>query len=300
MLSLTLLLLATPKALASAPTAPRVDYPGVVTPDDKWWELEVLYDQGEIEKGLARTKEFRQQFPDDPDLIWHQIRFMFEIGELVPRNSKTFDKIAWYQEMIALANRGLEIAPGQGHLLFARGIAVGRLGTTKGVLASLGTVKAIEADWQATAASGYKYSSIGGQEVLPCDAWLTLGIFYRLVPDWWIVQVMAGIRGDLHKSLEYAEKADQCTPNRIISTKELGVTQLCLGQKTHDPAMQALGMNTLARGLSIPTFNDKTDAVDIEHIKLLLAQPDLACAYSRDGQQDLDRAKLPADPAASK
>ena len=120
---LALLLGLTAPSLAVTPAAPRVDYPGVVTPDGKWWELEVLYDSGDLEGGLKRTKELRAQYPKDPDLIWHEVRFMFEIGELVPRTTKTFDKVAWYQQMYDLANEGLAIDPHNGHLLFARGIA---------------------------------------------------------------------------------------------------------------------------------------------------------------------------------
>lgn len=276
--------------VAAAFAAP---FPGTVQPADPWYELEILYDRGDMQAGLARTRALRAADPKNVELIWHQVRFMFEIGELVPRTDKSFDKIAWYQEMYDLASEGLAIAPGHGHLLFARGIALGRLGTTRGVLASLGSVKAVEADWLAASRSGYTYAAIGGQEVLPCDADLTLAILYRLVPDWWIVQTLAGTRGDLRKSVEFASKADRCSPDRVLTLKELGISQLCLGQKADEPAMVALGTNTLARALATPSTGQPTDLVDLKHVKMILADPSLACEYSRDGQQDLDREKLP-------
>lgn len=279
-------------ALAAAPA--HAAYPGTVQPSDPWYELEVLYDRGDMQAGLARTKALRAAAPRDPELIWHQIRFMFEVAEVVPKSDRSFDKLAWYQEMYDLANEGLALAPGHGHLLFARGIALGRLGTTRGVLASLGSVKAVEADWLAASRSGYTYAAIGGQEVLPCDADLTLAILYRLVPDWWIVETLAGVRGDLQKSVEYAAKADRCSPDRLLTLKELGVSQLCLGQRMENPAMVALGTNTLARAAAMPATGQPTDAVDLKHVRMIQADPSLACEYSRDGQQDLDREKLPA------
>jgi hypothetical protein len=272
---------------------PRVHYPGTIQPDFRWYELEILYDQGKHQEGLERAKALRAQYPQDADLVWLQVRFMFEIAEGISRLDKSFDKIAWYTEMLRLTNEGLALAPGHGHLLYARGIAAGRLGTTKGVLASLGSAKAIEADWLKVSASRFAYSSIGGQEILPCDSDLTLSIFYRLVPDWWIVQVLSGTRGDLQKSVDYAAKADKCAPNRILTVKELGVAQLCLGQDTDDAAMQAAGMATLQRATGLPITSDKTDLIDLKHVRMILAEPSLACEYSRDGQQELDESKLP-------
>ncbi len=280
------------QSLAQDPTAPA-GRPGTVAPDFKWWELELLYDQGKHQEGLGRVKALRAENPQDADLAWLQVRFMFEIAEGVGRLDPSFDKIGWYSEMLRVANQGLMLAPGQPHLLYARGIAAGRLGTTKGVLASLGSAKSIESDWLRAANSGFAYSSIGGQEILPCDAHLTLAIFYRLVPDWWIVQVLAGTRGDLPKSVKYALDADKCAPGRILTVKELGVSQLCLGQDTDDEAMQAAGMATLRRALALPATSDQTDAMDKQHTRMLLADPTLACEYSRDGQQDLDESKLP-------
>jgi len=52
---------------------------------------------------------------------------------------------------------------------------------------------------------------------------------YRLVPDSFIVQMLAGTRGGLDKSRGHLEKANRCAPGRIGTMKELGVTQICKG-----------------------------------------------------------------------
>jgi hypothetical protein len=137
------------------------------------------------------------------------------------------------------------------------------------------------------------YSSLDRNEMLPCDALLTLGIFYRLLPDWWIVQVVAGTRGNLDRSLEMLERADRCGPDRIGTLKELGVTRLCIGTTRQDDAALKTGRGALERVRALDP-EGRTDEIDRRHAAMLLAEPSLACAYSRDGQQKLDRASLPA------
>ena len=43
-----------------------------------------------------------------------------------------------------------------------------------------------------------------------------------------------------------------------------------------------------------------TDLTDVKHARMLIADPSLACEYSRDGQQDLDEAQLEASGGTTK
>ena len=267
--------------------------PGLVTESSPHYDLEVLYDQGRMDEGLERAQAQLAQHPEDVDLYWHTARFMFEVGERFDRTDKSIDKVAWYENMVHIFERGLRRDPTNAHLLFGLGIAKGRLGTTKGVLASLFMAKDVEAAWLKTVSSSYRYSSIRGQEQLPCDAYLCLGIFYRLVPDSFIVELIGGTRGSLSKSISNLERSDRCGPGRIGTLKELGISQLCKGEKSKDDALVVAGRSTLLRARALPPEGD-TDVTDIRHIDMLLANPKLACGYSRDGQQDLDEEKLKA------
>jgi hypothetical protein len=267
--------------------------PGLVTEASPHYDLEVLYDQGRMDEGLEKAEHALAQHPEDVDLYWHTGRFMFEVAERFDRTDKSIDKVAWYESMVRILERGLKRDPTHAHLLFGLGVAKGRLGTTKGVLASLFMAKEVEAAWLATVSSTYRYSSIRGQEQLPCDAYLCLGIFYRLVPDSFIVEMIGGTRGSLEKSIANLERSDRCGPNRIGTLKELGVSQLCKGEKSKDEALVIAGRSTLLRAKALPPEGD-TDVTDVRHIDMLLASPKLACGYSRDGQQDLDEEKLKA------
>ncbi|MCO4744969.1 MAG: hypothetical protein KC912_09290 [Proteobacteria bacterium] len=266
-------------------------FEGRVTPESPHYDLEVLYFQEKHDEGLAESEKRRAADPSDVDLYWMSARFLFEIGERFERDDTTIDKEAHYQRMIDVAEAGLELAPEHAHLYFARGIGYGRLGTTRGVLASLFMAKDVEKSWVFTAKSDLKYASIGDKEYLPCDAHQALSIYYRLVPDWWIVGVIAGTRGDLQKAMDHGKEAITCAPNLIRGMKEYGVAQVCYGQKKKSPEVLEAGLDTLRAALPLPVRKE-TDRVDLRHVQMLIDDPSLACEYSRDGQQDLDESKL--------
>ncbi len=265
-------------------------YPGELGPDYRHADLETLYAAKKFDEGLKAAKAKSAADPSDADLYWHVSRFMFEQGELIDKNSGV-DKVAFYQEMVDTVDAGLAVDPKDAHLLFARGIGHGRLGTTKGVLSTLFLASSVEDDWLAAANSGFAYSSSDGSEIMPCDVYHALGIYYRLVPDSWIVQMIAGTRGSLEKSLSYTTKAVACAPKRIHSTKEKGVSQICKGTSEKDPALVEKGKATLATVANLPGSTTK-DKLDKKHAAMIIEDTKMACGYSRDGQQDLDQAKL--------
>jgi len=267
------------------------DQPGQVQPGGPNWDLELLYHEHHYTEGLEAARAALVERPDDVDLYWHTARFMFEVGERFARTDESIDKEAWYQEMLAVIERGLALSPQDPHLLFGKGVALGRYGTTRGVLTTLFVAEDVEAAWLTCAGSDYQYRSIAGEEVLPCDCFLTLGIFYRLVPDSWLVNLVAGTRGDLDSSLSWLEQASSCDPGDIGIDKELGVTQMCIAHKRDDDAMMANARATLLRTRAIPA-ETPNDEKDIAHIGMLLEKPAMACGYSRDGQQDLDESQI--------
>lgn len=276
--------------LLGRPYTPTV--PGQIEVDSPYWELEVLYDQEKHVEGEKRARELYAE-SGDPHLTLHIARFAYQRLEGDTTSSKN-ERETIYVNAIAILDEGIAAAPDDVHLKFARGVVLARLGTTRGVLASLRLATDVESSWTATIESDYRYRSIGTQEQLPCDAYLALGIFYRLVPDWWIVKVISGTRGDLNKSLEMQQKGAACAPTTIRNLKELGVTQMCIGTRTDDEAMIEAGRASINAYFKLkPTM--EAEIVDMKHGALLLANPKMACEYSRDGQQDLDKAKLEED-----
>ena len=112
---------------------------------------------------------------------------------------------------------------------------------------------------------------------------MALGIFYRAVPDSFIVRLFQGIRGNLDKSVLHNRKAIDLSPNNITHNKELGVSLLCRGKKKgrEDDIME--GKKYLQRALELPA-RDARDRIDQEDSKRLLADHSLSCRYSRSNQ----------------
>ena len=72
--------------------------------------------------------------------------------------------------------------------------------------------------------------------------------FYRLVPDWWIFKMMAGVRGDKEKSWHYAKQ---------IPLKNLGVANiivrsaLCWGGSSENMKIVEIGLTRLAESMQL-------------------------------------------------
>ena len=278
---------------AIAVTAAAQSY--TVTGESPHWDLEIYYHDHRFEEGLAEANIQLAANPNDADLYFHVVRFMFDVAEVWDRTDKTIDRRGYYEHMVELCDRGLAIDPHHSNLRFSRGAALGRVATTRGVLASMSLVKPILDTWLSVAAEDHRYRSIGGEHHMPCDAFLGLGVALRLLPDSWFVQVFTGIRGDLTSSLDWLTKADQCEANRIAVVKELGVTQLCYGKKRKDPASTVAGQATLNRLAKLTPRHEK-ERIDLAHGTMILENPNLACGYSRDKQQDTEAKRSKAEP----
>jgi Flp pilus assembly protein TadD len=260
--------------------------------ESRWPSLEAHYANDRHDEGLREAKALLTAHPDDVELLALYARFLYEEGERHKRDG-AFDKRGLYKEMVRALSRARALAPTDARVGWGLGIAKARLGTTQGVLSSLSMAKEIESLWLEAARSDVRYVSLNGEEKLPCDAFLTLGVFYRLIPDWWIVEVVAGTRGDVDKALTWLRKANQCAPEAVRTHKELGVGLLCAAERKGDPALVEEARQAFGKGLAIaPRFH--TERIDHQDMRRLIATTKGACGYSRDGQQTLDESAVPA------
>jgi hypothetical protein len=260
--------------------------------DSRWPALEARYSHDQHEEGRREAKALLVQHADDVELHVLYARFLYEVGERHQRDD-AFDKLGLYTEMVTVLTRARQLAPGDARVGWGLGIAKARLGTTQGVLSSLSMAKEIEDLWLQAATSDVHYVSLSGEENLPCDAYLTLGIFYRLIPDWWIVEAVAGTRGNVDKALMWLQKARACAPDAVRMHKELGVGLLCAAERKGDPSLVTTARGHFTRGLAM-TARFHTEQLDHRDMKRLMTQTSDACGYSRDGQQSLDASTMTA------
>lgn len=252
-------------------------------------QAEALWTSSDFEASNAAIDKRLAVAPGDAEAIWRRARNMYSQGEVLSeQGASAATRIAIYEEMEALVTGGLEKNPGHGALMHWHGTAMGRKATAKGVLSSLFMADEIEDAWMGAANAGYTYRSANNTSSLPGDVYFALGQFYRLCPDWALVKLLTGTKGDIDKSVSWLRKGVQDSPQRLEVQKELGVSLLCKAERDDDAAAAAEGRRWLEKAAALPV-QKKTDEIDKRQIPVILSRPAEACGYSRDGWQEVSR-----------
>jgi tetratricopeptide (TPR) repeat protein len=250
-------------------------------------EAAALMNRHQFEDSLKKCKEALAYQPKDSLTRALMCLDFYEIAETLDIKTHKAEKIRIYEEMARLSEDGIRYAPAKGECYFFRGLAHARLSTTNGVIYSLFMAKGIERDWLKAAACQSDYTTPSGKN-LQISTNIALGSYYRLCPSSFLLSWVFGISGDLDKAVAYCRRAYQADPC-IEVTKEYGVSLVTRGLAKNSAADLERGKALLR---SVPGLPQKvyTDAVDIEHSRLLLAHPELCPGYSRDQQQEISEA----------
>lgn len=145
-----------------------------------------------LEETIARLEAALKESPDDPQVLWRLGRSLARRGERV-ENRK--EKLALYERAEKFLRRSVELAPTDPDANFWLGVALGRIGQTRGVLKSLFLVGPIKRQMQAVLRLAPDYG--GAHHVLGELLWQLPGF--------------AG--GDKRKALEEFEAAVRLSPN---------------------------------------------------------------------------------------
>ena len=256
------------------------DCKDLIASSEQSW-VDCKYDESE-----QWLKQAESKCPALAEIYWRQARNLYDKVESLPRDQRPgkADSIKLYNRIIALSDKCISLAPNDGLCYHWKAVGIGRRGTTRGVLNSLGDLRELETTISKAESLKPNYRAVNGVGNAMGDIYDAHGMLYRVVPDWSILKLLFGARGDIAKSVEYQRKAVAAEPARIEYNKELGVSLVCYGQKQNDPAAVKEGLNYLKK-VDALTVLKPSDKVDKQHAKLLLANPDMACGYSRDSQQ---------------
>lgn len=246
-----------------------------------------------LEKARLMFAQSRKLAPKNPESYWLAGETNYMIGELLPDTAKE-RRAKLYEEIIALARACLKDIdpndPGCNHFLAT---GMGRLATTRGVLASMRSAAEIERSWKRGLDANPSRVLVWG-DPLKVNIQYGLGVYYRMAPDWWIMKVMLGTRGDKKKAVALFKAASAAQPFRLELQKEYAVALLCLGTNDDDDKALAAG-KALMKRIVAGEFDTQdvraTDPIDKKHAAEMLAAPEKACGYSRDGYQEIDRDK---------
>jgi hypothetical protein len=114
-------------------------------------------------------------------------------------------------------------------------------------------------------------------------------IFNRMVPDWFWLKWVVGVRGNKERALADIDAAIAISTTRIDYHVEKGAVLMCLGTAKDEPERIEEGRQVLRNAFGMEQRLG-SDAVDLEYARVLIAQPDKACGFSRDGFIDVEEA----------
>ena len=207
--------------------------------------------QSKLKEANALLAKTADQFPKEAMLRWHVAATYFLIG----RGYKDEETQAvMYKQGIEHAKVCLEVSPDTPDCWLAYAALLGSLSLAEGIIDTISAMEEVNS-------SLHKAYELSSQDPYPLGPYgidskhvATGGIteFYRLVPDWWIFGVLAGVRGDKEKAWEYAKTMavhDLGSANIVIRAA------LCYGAESED-------MSIISHGLKLI---DKTLKFEITH-----------------------------------
>jgi hypothetical protein len=131
--------------------------------------------------------------------------------------------------------------------------------------------------------------------------------FNRMLPDWFFMKWLVGVRGDKWKALEHSRKALDLHPNRLDFKIEVATQLLCIGTAKKKKARLAEGRRIMEEAIAlVPETEDERR--EVYFAKKLLEEPKQACGYTGDDIVDIDQEDAkrrasakdaPAEPEAS-
>lgn len=246
-------------------------------------------DVEELSRDLDRAaRDFARvaQSPEgDPSGYWRAARATWLAGEILPLEAKDA-KIERFAQAEALADLGLAANPDCAECMLWKFIAMGRLRTTQGMMDAARAVpemarlldRALEIG--PTHVDNADNSSLGNLHY-------SSAIFYRLLPDWFFMKWMLGVRGDKQRALEHSLKALELHPNRLDFRIEVATQMLCIGTAKKDKIRLVEGRRLMREAIAtVPETEDQRR--EIHFAKVLLEEPKKACGYTGDQIVEID------------
>jgi tetratricopeptide (TPR) repeat protein len=276
-------------ALALSP-AELARLPGAGDPAIRglWQHASDLESALRLEEAASAYEALIPRLPGSAAPHWRIARSHWRIGDgAAPGETET--KLLHYRSAVDWSQRGIDVDAGCAECMLWHYAALGRLTMTEGILSGLRRARTMsqlldraialapttrDNDWNSTLGNLY----------------YARAIWNRMVPEWWFLPVVAGVKGDKRQALDDIEQAVRLHPERIDYRVEKGAILLCLGTDRSAPEHVDAGRRVLRQALTLEERLE-SDAKDLAFAQVLLREPEKACGYSREGFVDLDDVK---------
>jgi hypothetical protein len=236
-----------------------------------------------------RFEALARERPGVAQLYWRSARSLWLAGEKLPLDDKPL-RIERFERARELASRGLEVDADCAECMLWKFASMGRLGTTRGTWTALRQTPEMAQLLDRGIALEPRYADGENNSTLG-NLHYSSAIFYRILPDWFFMNWLAGVRGDKERALGHARAALALHPSRLDYRIELGSQLLCLGAVREDAARLAEGTRALREALAVPAHT-QSDERDQLAARIMLETPAKACGYSGDSWIEVDEAEV--------
>jgi len=202
------------------------------------------------------------------------------------RQGQEKERIELFRRAAGLAGRGLESEPHCGPCALWRYASLGRLTQELGWMWAGRHAREMAALLDLGIAQRPTHRDADGNSTL-ANLYYARAVFYRMVPEWWWLGLVFGVRGNTGRALHDIRSALHISPQRIDYNVEYGAVLLCDASRHDRPARLREGRSVLRRALHLSTHL-VSDAVDQGFAHELLDHPEQACGWSRKGFIDVE------------
>lgn len=239
-----------------------------------------------FKRRIEILEQILKQHPNWIDGLWMLGGDTFQLASLF-----TDDKYAAYALQTLTkgqraTERCLQLAPKNPLCQLFLGSAIAQKGTIEGVMSSLDYAEKVENLWLEVSKSNYNFRFTQKVSMQGAVRY-ALGIFYRLVPDYAVLDWLYGVRGDIDKSVAYHRNSLGIDAKDLpCSNLMLGVALLCRadGDKTSKSWQEGYTyLNKATQSTGVYTVNStvcRRDAFALQKT------PGDSCGYSVVGQQE--------------
>lgn len=218
------------------------------------------------------------------DGLWMSANTHMLMGETFSSDNKEgSDEVRrHFEKAKERTDKCLVLKPDQPICKFFNAAASGKIATLDGIFASLGKGYGMHQSWMEVYNSGVEYVFNEGISLQGLTRY-ALGIYYRVVPDFFLLRWVYGISGDIDKSVRMHKEAVAMPGGKnACSYLMLGVSLLCRSGGDLEEEDTREGLGVLRK---VPSYarneNNVSEMVCVKGAAQVSAKPSDACGYTK-------------------
>jgi len=296
-------------AVATAASAAPPALPALPPEVERFWQqaldLEPQFagdeeiDPSTTQVRFMQSAEFFEKAAEGgkPNAYWRAARMMWLAGDTLPLED-TEGRLVLLNRALDLTDRGLAVNPDCAECMLWKFISMGRLRTTMSVWSGMRQVSEMAEMLDRAFELNPSYADNDNNSTLG-NLHYSSAILYRLIPEWFWIRWMLGVKGDKERALGHARSALVLHPKRVDYKVEVGTQLLCLGTLREDPGRLAEGRIVMKSAIA-GRATSQDERRELHFARIMLDDPTKACGYSGDKILEIDEEKAKADSKRAK